>query len=327
MSEKDLEVMEPGTKKDEFVETTRVQGASKLLLITLVSYFFCSFVLEEMANLLGNRVPFLHSTLCGLLVSQSALLLPSVCYIWKKKYHPVKFLHIRLLHPVTVILLVLFAYASYPIISLCNYLSLQVSKNVVGNALGNMFTEYPMWLCVVVIAGIPCIVEEIIFRGVLYRSYREAGLFKAGITTAVLFGFFHMNINQMSYALVIGILLVVLNEATGSILSSVIVHFVINGTSVLLSSKTYSVTGNLPVDSTNSVIPSEVMILILGFMSLVSFVILGVLLYGMVCIEKRQDIVREMLEKREAKRGHIFSPVLACTLLICAGMMIWNQIG
>ena len=326
--EKDIQVMEPGyEKEDRFIETTRVQGNGKLLLFTLVSYFFCSFAVKEAANLFGNRIPFLQSTMCNILVSQTGLILPTVCFLWRNKYNPIKFLNIHFLHPLTMILLVVFAYASYPIISLCNYFSLQVSKNVVGGSLSSLFTEYPVWICVIVIAGIPCIVEEVIFRGALYQSYRSAGIIKAGIITAILFGFFHLNINQMSYAVVLGVLFIALNEITGSILSSMIVHFVINGTSVWLSSKTYSVAGNLTVDTANSMISSELMILVLGFMSLVSLVILGVILYVIVCLEKRQEEVKKIWETKGEQSGRILSPYLIATLLVCVGMILWNQIG
>lgn len=326
--EKDIEVMEPGCEReDRIVENAREQGRGKLLLLTLVSYFLFSFALREMAKLFGSRIPFLQSAICSVLVSQIGLILPAICYLWKNKYDPVKFLKIRLLHPLTIILLVIFAYASYPIIIFCNYISMQVSENVVGNALSSSFTEYPIWICVLVIAGIPCIVEEFIFRGVLYQSYRSTGLVKAGITTAILFGLFHLNINQMSYAIVLGIFFIALNEITGSILSSMVVHFVINGTSVFLSSKIHSVAGSLTVDATNSVASSGFMILVLGFMSLVSLVILGVLLYAIVCLEKRQEAVREIWETKGEQTGRILSPFLIITLLICIGVMIWNQIG
>lgn len=323
--EKDIEVMEPGLKKaDSLEETTRVQGSSKLLLITLVSYFLCSFAVEEAANLFGSRIPFLQSTMCSILVAQMGLILPTICYLWRNRYNPVEFLKLHFLHPITMILLVVFAYASYPIISLCNYLSLQVSENVVGNALSSLYTEYPIWVCVFVIAGIPCIVEEIIFRGALYQTYRGTGLIKAGLLTAVLFGLFHLNINQMSYAIIMGLFFVVLNEVTGSILSSMIVHFVMNGTSVFLSSKISMVTDNRSMDAANSAMPSELIILVLAFMSLVSFVILAMLLYAIICLEKRQEKIKEIWETRGQQKGKILSPSLIATMLICMGLMIWN---
>lgn len=327
MKEKKSEVMEPGYEKaDRLVETTRVQGNNKLLLITLVSYFLCSFACKEAANLFGSRIPFLQSTMCSVLVSQTGLILPTICFLWKNKSNPIHFLKLHFLHPLTIVLLVVFAYASYPIIIFCNYLSLQVSENVVGSSLGGLYTEYPIWICVVVIAGIPCIVEEIIFRGALYQTYRNAGLVKAGVATAVLFGLFHLNINQMSYAIVLGLFFVILNEITGSILSSMIVHFLINGTSVYLSSKANSVVSDISMDTANTMLPNELVILVLAFMSLVSLVILAVLLYAIVCLEKRQEKVKEIWETRGQQTGKIISPTLIATLIVCVGMMMWNQI-
>ena len=57
--------------------------------------------------------------------------------------------------------------------------------------------QYPTIVCVIAVALVPCVVEEIIFRGVLYSTYKQCGVGKAAIFTAILFGLFHMNLNQM----------------------------------------------------------------------------------------------------------------------------------
>ena len=50
--------------------------------------------------------------------------------------------------------------------------------------------------------------EEVVFRGAIFGGMKKEGnIFKAVMVSGLLFGLLHMNINQASYAFVIGILL------------------------------------------------------------------------------------------------------------------------
>ena len=52
--------------------------------------------------------------------------------------------------------------------------------------------------------------------------------------SGLVFGLFHLNINQFCYAFVIGVVFAFLVEATGSIWSSVLAHFAINTYSITI---------------------------------------------------------------------------------------------
>ena len=68
-----------------------------------------------------------------------------------------------------------------------------------------------------------------------YQGYKRSGTtMQAMFMSALLFALMHMNFNQAAYAFVIGVLVVLLIEATGSIWSSIIVHIVINSQQVLM---------------------------------------------------------------------------------------------
>lgn len=306
---------------------TMVKKANNLLCITLFVYLGSSFLIGILQEFLGTQLPFLNNIMFQLLVGQGMLILPSVIYLKKNHLKMGSFLHFKGMHPATFLLLIVFTGASYPIISLCNYLSLLVSENAIGGTIENLLAGYPVWVCVVVIALIPCLVEEFIFRGVLYYSYKRAGIIKAGLCTAVLFGFFHMNINQMSYAVVMGLLFFVLNEATGSILSSMIVHFLINGNSVVTSAVYYRQNGNLDTTAASDQVSVPVMILVLAIMSLFSLVILGLSLWGMVCLEKRKEVIKDVFTNKNKEKCKIFSPTLILAFVICIAIMTLNQIA
>lgn len=76
--------------------------------------------------------------------------------------------------------------------------------------------------------------EELIFRGAVFdRFYLAFPFVVANILQAALFGIYHMNLIQGLYAFCLGLALGLVRRATGSILSSMLVHIIFNSTSWL----------------------------------------------------------------------------------------------
>lgn len=115
-----------------------------------------------------------------------------------------------------------------------NVISQLFSTNIVGGHMAELLLHYPMPVVLFVVAGMPMLCEELIYRGVLYQGYRRTSVFLAIVLSAFLFGLMHMNLNQFSYAVVLGVMFCLINEAAGSILPSLVMHFYINGRSVVL---------------------------------------------------------------------------------------------
>lgn len=115
-----------------------------------------------------------------------------------------------------------------------NVLSQVVTPNVVGNHMIPLILEYPFPVAFFVIAVMPAVCEELVYRGVLYRNYRKSGMVVGLFLSGFLFGIMHMNLNQFSYAFVLGILLALVNEITGSMLPAMFLHLYINGRSVVV---------------------------------------------------------------------------------------------
>lgn len=87
---------------------------------------------------------------------------------------------------------------------------------------------------VVAIVAAP-VVEECIFRGILYPTIKQAGYPKlAMLGTALLFGIVHANALTFVPLTLLGLLLVVLYEATDNLLASIAAHSVFNGVNFLL---------------------------------------------------------------------------------------------
>lgn len=80
------------------------------------------------------------------------------------------------------------------------------------------------------------IIEEILFRGLIFNELKKVmSVTVAVVLQGVLFGIYHFQVVQGAYAIVFGILMGLAYVWTKSIWSSIIIHIMINGTSVILS--------------------------------------------------------------------------------------------
>ena len=100
------------------------------------------------------------------------------------------------------------------------------------NKLMDTVSQGDMLLSVIYVIIIGPVSEELIFRGALFdRFYLAFPFWGANVLQAVLFGVYHMNIIQGIYAFLLGILLGMIRQMTGSILSTIFCHMVFNATS------------------------------------------------------------------------------------------------
>lgn len=85
------------------------------------------------------------------------------------------------------------------------------------------------FLAVLLLAILPAICEEVIFRGVVLQGLRTRfGDFVAIIISALMFALMHMSLQQFVYPFLLGCIMGWIVLRTGSIISSIIVHFINN---------------------------------------------------------------------------------------------------
>lgn len=152
-----------------------------------------------------------------------------------------KRLHLKPLRPAAALLSVLLAFTILPFISLINNVSQLIFRDFITSSVSTA-SQNP-WLSILALSVLPGIVEEVLFRGVLYSGLRKARPVKGILLTALFFGIAHMNFNQFSYAFVLGLVLGLLLEASDSIYSCMLLHAAFNGVSVI-TSIIYGLTGN-----------------------------------------------------------------------------------
>ncbi len=116
--------------------------------------------------------------------------------------------------------------------------------NVIANFFPSTIEQYSqvsellnvnnIWLGLLLIAVLPAIAEEFFFRGIVLNSFKKKyGIAVGIIASALIFGIYHMNWIQGINAFIVGIALGYIYVKSGSILTTMILHFINNAYGVL----------------------------------------------------------------------------------------------
>lgn len=193
-------------------------------------YFLASIALGFVIMAGGYNMPYWLQCI----LSQAILLIPAFVYVAVNKINIIKCIPYRRIKPLDALLSILFGYALVPLVLFINNVTMLFTTNYVEESAVE-FTKYPFLLQILLIAVIPPFVEEFIFRGLFYHSYRRNGILGAAFVSALAFGICHLNLNQFFYATVMGIAFALLVEVTGSIFSSILAHFAFNTYSIIMT--------------------------------------------------------------------------------------------
>ena len=208
------------------------KSVNRLFLAVIVIYIGVSLgfgILASYFPILGELPVYVN-----ILLSQALIFLPGLAYCRHRGIAIREFIPYRRINFATAILVVICTYLMYPMIIVLNAISM-LFTNTGTAAVADLMQGQSFLLSVLFVAGMPAFVEEFMFRGVLFHTYRKSRMLSAILLSAFLFGCMHMNLNQFMYAFALGVYLAFLVEATGSILSSMLAHFTLNVTSVVLS--------------------------------------------------------------------------------------------
>jgi membrane protease YdiL (CAAX protease family) len=134
----------------------------------------------------------------------------------------------------SALLTLLYVMLLFPLVTLVNSISmLFVDNTILG--ISDQILELPFWQMLLSIGLFGPFMEEFVFRGVILQSYQRTGRIIGSIVlSSVLFGMIHMNFNQFAYGAAMGIMLALLVEATGSVLTSFIAHAAFNSIEVCM---------------------------------------------------------------------------------------------
>ena len=87
----------------------------------------------------------------------------------------------------------------------------------------------PFWFQILGFGLIAPVAEEFIFRGLIFKRYRETNSFvKSMILSSLIFGIVHSNTIQFIYATILGLLFAYTYEKFGTLLAPILLHVVAN---------------------------------------------------------------------------------------------------
>jgi len=261
----------------------------------------------------------------NILFSQSLILVPTVIYLVIKRKHVKEIIWFRKFHPLTLLLLPLMVLFMEPLITLLNAISMLFVRNEISNAASAVVDHNTLGTSLFFMAFLPCVIEELAYRGVMFGSFHEAGRLKAILMSGFLFGLMHMNFNQMAYAVVIGLAFGFVVEATGSIIPTMIMHFLINGFSVVIKhiansvpalkgqAKSTEVTQAMLLSTIRSYIP----------MALVGTVISAGIIYLLAGINGRIDSITAVFTEpfnrydENGRKLRLLTPLMIVVIIYC----------
>ena len=169
----------------------------------------------------------------SLLLSQLIVLVPAVLFLFGTKTDPGRLIAHNRPKFTTALLVVVFTFLCMPAIIAVNAFSMLFVDNEVAG-LQSYMLSVPWWQILLMVGLIGPVSEEFVFRGVIYHGYKTSQRFVGSmLLSALLFGLTHLNFNQMSYAVLVGIVSVLLLEGSGSIFYSMLFHICINTTNVV----------------------------------------------------------------------------------------------
>ncbi|MBP5607750.1 MAG: CPBP family intramembrane metalloprotease [Lachnospiraceae bacterium] len=231
----------------------------------------------------------------------------------------------------SLILCIPFTWTILPLTLLLNVFSMLFTDNratkIFESLSGGGF--FKMALFAAVIAPI-C--EELTFRGIIFSGFRKNGsALQAILISALLFGLFHMNINQALYAFALGVFFGAVREVSGSVIPSIVCHMTVNGGSVLSMylEKDQLMDKEVLKQSEALLKDPQTVSLLLAVFTVAAFIGVAFALCMLTLIAKKQNAVallRGIIDNEKTGRGRVWGIPLIAGMILATGYMIFVYI-
>ena len=160
--------------------------------------------------------------------------IPTLLFFQLTKANPKDVFSLRPLRVVNILIILLLSILLQPALMAVSAFSSMFFENSASEYLQNM-ASFPPLPALLMAALMPAFFEEMYFRGIIFSNYRNVEIKKACLMTGLFFGLAHMNPQQFLYAFIMGVIFCYFVYRTGSIFSSMLSHFTINGAQTVLS--------------------------------------------------------------------------------------------
>ena len=286
-----------------------------------VNWIFLAMVLLNitLVVLLLVMYPVFHLGIVAILiVSQIIILVPALIGVLAGRENLIEFAGFRKFKISSALMTVLFTFLFMPLVTLINMISMCFVDNAVAAVSGEIL-DTPFFVIFTLMGILGPMSEELVCRGIVYHGYKRTGtMMQALLLSSMIFALMHMNFNQAAYAFAIGVAMVLLVEATGSIWSSILVHVTFNSQQVCLM---YLVDyGEQQLQEAQEALTTDMMILAISVYLVIAAVttsLAGCVLAWIAKNEKREDNLRAIWKTRKFKKeGKVITVPLLIAIVI-----------
>lgn len=277
-----------------------------IAVILLLTVFGSVFTLEIIPNLILGQLIILIPAIPGVLLAKENL-------IKLAGFHKIKIS--------SAFMIILFTFLIMPLTVVINAISMFFVDNTVA-AISGEILELPFIVMFLIMGIAGPFSEELVFRGIVYQGYKKSGtILQAMLLSALLFALMHMNFNQAAYAFVIGAIMVLMVEATGSIWSSILIHVVFNSQQVcMMYLSDSSFLGMNEMADVQAQITNEMLMLVISVYLIIAAVtttLAGCVLVWIAKNEKREENLRAVWTTRKHKKeGKVVTIPLLIAIVI-----------
>lgn len=166
---------------------------------------------------------------------------------------------------------------------------------------------------IVVIAVIPALAEEFVFRGIAFNNAQSGvGTVRAVLLTGFIFALYHGSVEQTIYQFICGCLFALLTARSGSVIPAVIVHFLNNA--VILALTAFNLTTD--AGGLNIALWAEVLIIVLSALCFVGAVV-------WLILDKKPLVRTEKEQTKEQLKGFFvwgFAGIFVMALIWILGL-------
>lgn len=201
----------------------------------------------------------------GVAVTQLLILIVPLLYLWYLKGDYKKVLSLKKPRVLQILGAFTAWIGTYVLLLGVSYLLMPLFEESTAAQAETMefFMQQPIWILVLVIALMPAVGEELMFRGFVYGSLRDKTKnIIAMLVTSALFGIYHMSLIKFFTTSLLGFVLVWVVSETGCIFCSMLMHFCNNLLSVLVSKYAQQIEKWLPMLVTDTADAVQIVIML-----------------------------------------------------------------
>ncbi|HEY4543320.1 MAG TPA: type II CAAX endopeptidase family protein [Tissierellaceae bacterium] len=205
---------------------TSIFGVNSLFMIAAVFLIFLGTIAQRKSMWTGS-----------IFVEIFIILIPSLLYV---KFNENSFSEVLKLNPLRIkdlILVILITILLYPVAVFFQAIFIAIInlvKPIIPNQMPLPKNLFDFIKSIIVIAIVPGICEEIMFRGVILDGYKKIGYKHAIVISSILFGLMHFTLANLIGPTILGVAFAIMVYRTNSIYSSIIAHIINNSIAVLL---------------------------------------------------------------------------------------------